>query len=196
MRLFRLNDKPMDVQAVRSRLENLQRVPADQSGYLELMIVHQQHGAIGLLALSDYALLHRRAEFLIGLFDKEHRHASYGLEASLMTLDLAFNAYGLNRVYAFTYAYNLPAQKGLTSMGFLPEGVMVQHVFDRTLEQFVDLHGFGMTEQQFRGAKRLVPLAKRLLGRDITQTTPVPPPPLPAPPPLFVRSGRMQWRSG
>ncbi|HEY9658701.1 MAG TPA: GNAT family protein, partial [Allocoleopsis sp.] len=150
MRLFRLNDRPASVEEVRSRLEHLQQQPPDSLGYLELLIVHHQHGPVGMVVLSDYVALHRRAEFLIGLFDQTHRHASYGLEASLMTLDLAFNAYGMNRVYAYTYAYNQPAQKGLTSLGFLLEGVLVEHVFDRSTEQFVDLHCYGMTVQQFR----------------------------------------------
>ena len=192
MRLFRLNDRPADVEEVRSRLENLHQQPPDNLGYLELMIVHQQHGAIGMVALSDYAALHRRAEFLIGLFDEDHRHASYGLEASLMTLDLAFNAYALNRVYAYTYAYNQPAQKGLTSLGFLLEGVLVEHVFDRSTERFVNLHCYGMTGQQFRQAQRLAPLSKRLLKRDITQPTPVPQPQT-TPPPQFIKSGTFRW---
>lgn len=192
MRLFRLNDRPADVEEVRSRLENLHQQPPDNLGYLELMIIHQEHGAIGMVALSDYAALHRRAEFLIGLFDDIRRHASYGLEASLMTLDLAFNAYALNRVYAYTYAYNQPAQKGLTSLGFSLEGVLVEHVFDRSTEGFVNLYCYGMTVQQFRQAYRLSPLSKRLLGRDITQLASIPQPQY-APPPQFIKSGAFRW---
>ena len=195
MQLFRLNDRPGDMHEVRSRLEALHQQPPDSLGYLELMIVHHQHGPVGLVVLSDYAALHRRAEFLIGLFDTAHRHASYGLEASLMTLDLAFNAYAMNRVYAYTYAYNQPAQKGLTSLGFLLEGVLAQHVFDRSTEKFVDLHCYGMTAEQFRQTDRLVSLAQRLLGRDITQ--PALPLPLPksVPPPQFIKSGSVCWRT-
>jgi RimJ/RimL family protein N-acetyltransferase len=193
MRLFRLNDRPADVNEVRSRLENLQQQPPDSIGYLELMIVHHQHGAIGMVALSDYAPLHRRAEFLIGLFEETHRHASYGLEASLMTLDLAFNAYAMNRVYAYTYAYNQPAQKGLTSLGFNLEGVLKEHVFDHSSDRFVDLHCYGMTLQQFRQTQRLVPLSKRLLRRDMTQSAAVPLPQS-QPQPLFVRSGTVRWQ--
>lgn len=192
MRLFRLNDRPADVEEVRSRLENLHQQPPDNLGYLELMIIHQEHGAIGMVALSDYAALHRRAEFLIGLFDDIRRHASYGLEASLMTLDLAFNAYALNRVYAYTYAYNQPAQKGLTSLGFSLEGVLVEHVFDRSTEGFVNLYCYGMTVQQFRQAYRLSPLSKRLLGRDITQLASIPQPQH-TPPPQFIKSGAFRW---
>ncbi|HEY9641844.1 MAG TPA: GNAT family protein [Coleofasciculaceae cyanobacterium] len=194
MQLFRLNDRPADVDEVRSRLETLHQQPPDSLGYLELMIVHHQHGPVGLVVLSDYAALHRRAEFLIGLFDTAHRHASYGLEASLMTLDLAFNAYALNRVYAYTYAYNQPAQKGLTSLGFLLEGVLVEHVFDRSTEKFVDLHCYGMTAHQFRQAHRLVSLAQRLIGRDITQPASPHPLPQPTPPPQFIKSGTFSWR--
>lgn len=193
MRLFRLNDCPANIEEVRSRLENLHQQSPDSLGYLELMIIHQEHGAIGMVALSDYAALHRRAEFLIGLFDEDYRHASYGLEASLMTLDLAFNAYALNRVYAYTYAYNQPAQKGLTSLGFLLEGILVEHVFDRSTDQFVNLHCYGMTVQQFRQAQRLSPLSQRLLRRDIIQPVPIPQPQS-TPPPQFIKSGTFRWQ--
>lgn len=192
MQLFRLNDRPEDLEEVRSRLEILHQQPPDHLGYLELMIVHHQHGPIGMVVLSDYVILHRRAEFLIGLFDTERRHASYGLEASLMTLDLAFNAYAMNRVYAYTYAYNRPAQKGLTSLGFGLEGVFVEHVFDRSSGAFVDLHCYGMTVQQFRKGDRLTSLSQRLIGRDITQPS-APPPPSFTPQPKFVKSGSLQW---
>jgi len=81
----------------------------------------------------------------------------------------------------------------LTSLGFLLEGVLVEHVFDRSTERFVDLHCYGMTVQQFRQAQRLSPLSKRLVGRDITQSTPIPQP-QPAPPPRFIKSGTFRWR--
>ena len=89
-------------------------------------------------------------------------------------LDLAFNAYAMNKLYASTYAYNQPAQKGLESVGFEFEGCRRQHVFDSVTQQFVDLHNYGLTVSDFRQYQRLAPLSQRLLGRDITQALPPP----------------------
>ncbi|MEM9117685.1 MAG: GNAT family protein [Cyanobacteria bacterium P01_F01_bin.56] len=176
MRLFRLNDCPASVAEVHQQLVQRQQIPPEQETYLELMIIHHRHGPIGLCALADYAPLHRRAEYLVGLFDTSRRQVGYGFEAGLMLSDLAFNAYGMNKLYASTYAYNQPAQKVLESGGFQLEGCCREHVFDQVAKQFVDLHNYGLTASHFRAYKRLAPLSKRLLGRDIT---------LPSSPPTF-----------
>jgi RimJ/RimL family protein N-acetyltransferase len=152
------------------------------------MILHRRHGAIGVVAAADYSPLHRRAEFLIGLFNPSHYHCGYSIEASLMLGDLIFNQYNLHRFYAYSYDYNDLAHRTLCSGGFLPEGSMKEHVFDQASGRFVDLVIFGMTVDQFRTNRRLARLSRRLLGRDICQ----PPPQQEAPqasPPSFQHSG-------
>ena len=176
MRLFRLNDCPANAAEVHQQLVQRQQIPPEQETYLELLIIHRRYGPIGLCALADYATFHRRAEYLVGLFDSSRRQLGYGLEVTLMLLDLAFNAYAMNKLYASTYAYNHSAQRGLESVGFQFEGCCREHVFDSVTQQFVDLHNYGMTVSDFRRYQRLVPLSQRLLGHDITQ---------PALPPTF-----------
>ncbi len=111
MHLFRLNDAVQSEAELKERLLKRWQVSPAKSGYLELLILHQQHGPIGIVAAADYAPLHRRAEFLIGLFNSNYYHASYGIEASLMLGDLVFNRYNLHRFYAYSYAYNYHAHK-------------------------------------------------------------------------------------
>lgn len=169
MRLFRLNNTPASAAVVHQQLVRRQQIPPQQETYLELLIIHRRHGPIGLCALANYAPLHRRAEYLVGLFDSSRRRVGYGLEAGLMLADLAFNAYSMNKLYAATYAYNQPAQKVLESGGFQFEGCYREHVFDQASQQFVDLHNYGLTVSDFRQHQRLGSLSQRLLGRDITQ---------------------------
>ncbi len=176
MRLFRLNDCPANVAEVHQQLVQRQQIPPEQETYLELLIIHRRYGPIGLCALADYAPFHRRAEYLVGLFDSSRRQLGYGFEAGLMLLDLAFNAYSMNKLYASTYAYNQPAQKVLESGGFQLEGCCREHVFDSVTQEFVDVHNYGLTVSDFRQYQRLAPLSQRLLGRDMT---------LPNPPPTF-----------
>lgn len=174
MRLFRLNDSPTSQADVHQNLVQRQQIPPDREKYLELLIVHKQHGAIGLAALADYAPLHQRAEYLIGLFDSTHRGIGHGLETTLMVLDLAFNRYKLHKVSASTYSYNRVAQQGLESVGFCLEGNRKDHVFDPIANCFVDLQDYGLTVDAFRQNQRLVPLSNRMIGRDITQPIAVP----------------------
>lgn len=190
MRLFRLNDSPANEAEVYKHLWQRQQSPPNQDRYLELLIVHRRYGPIGICALAEYVPLHRRAEYLIGLFRTQHRYVGYGLEVSLMILDLAFNTYRLHKLYAITYAYNKPAQKGLLSLGFQLEGIQKEHIYDPVEQRFVDLHNYGMIETEFRHNQRLLPLAKHLLNRDITQAMPIEQPPQQA---SFIQSGVLTW---
>ena len=75
------------------------------------MIEHKKHGPIGVALLSDYTPVHKRAEYLIGLFDENRRSLGYGAEATLLILDLAFNYYKLHRIY--TYVYDIICTYGI-----------------------------------------------------------------------------------
>ncbi len=169
MRLYNLNYQPANATEVQRNLVQRQRIPPGQEHYLELMILHRQRGPIGICTLADYSAFHRRAEYLIGLFDAENRSVGHGLEASLLMLDLAFNRYQLHKLYAVTYSYNTNAQSGLTSLGFRLEGIRKEHIFDPFNQSFLDLHDYGLTVNEFRANARLLPLSRRLLGREINQ---------------------------
>ncbi|MGB3205866.1 MAG: GNAT family protein [Crinalium sp.] len=190
MGLYNLTYRPSNVAEVYRNLVGRQQIAPGSEKYLELMIVHKQRGAIGVCALADYNSLHRRAEFLIGLFEPHSRGISYGLEASLMVLDLAFNRYNLHKLYAITYSYNTNAQSGLKSLGFRLEGISKEHIFNDNTQSFVDLHNYGITVDEFRVNQRLVPLSCRLLGRDITSSF-VPPHSSPEATPPYTASGQV-----
>jgi len=178
MRLFRLNDTAKTLEQVREKLIARSHSTPAETGYLECLMIHKTHGAIGIIAAADYTPLHRKAEFLIGIFDQKYRSASYCAEAWLLMTDLIFNAYHLHRFYAYSYGYNHPAHAALTAGGFQLEGVMKEHLYDPVSQQYVDLHIYGMNEAQMRQNPRIASLSKRLVGRDITQplTAPLPPP--------------------
>ncbi|WP_449417819.1 GNAT family N-acetyltransferase [Phormidium nigroviride] len=205
MRLIRLNDKAETVEQVRERLIARSRATPAESGYLECLMVHKTHGAIGVIGAADYNPLHKRAELVIGIFDEQYRSISYGIEACLLMGDLIFNAYRLHRFCAYSYGYNHPSQAALSAGGFELEGIMKEHLYDPVSQQYVDMHIYGMNETQMRQNPRLASLSKRLLGRDMTQPlmAPLPPPDesrIPATlypaqkPPAFVKSGVLKTR--
>jgi RimJ/RimL family protein N-acetyltransferase len=167
MHRFRLNDTPQSVEEVRSRLER--QWQSKQSDYLEMLIIHKKHGPIGLAALAGYSPLHCRAEYLIGLFDEQHRQAWYGIEATLLVMDLAFNRYHLHKLDAYTYAHNDAGQKNLLGGGFVDEGLRREHLYSKAEGRFIDLRAFGMTLNDFRRSQLLGRLSRRLVAYDITQ---------------------------
>ncbi len=169
IRLYRSNNPLQSEEQLRQLLaERLKHSPEDR-GYLELMIVHRRYGAIGVAMLGDFSSTHRRAEYLIGLFDQEHRGGRYALEASLLVLDLAFNAYNLNKLYTYVYEYNDFAEKSTLHLGFTQEGTLKNHHYLVHEKRFVSLYINGLVIDDFRHNDKIRRLSLKLLGRDITQ---------------------------
>jgi len=169
IRLYRSNNvTPKEEQLAEGLKKRTELHPA-QLGYLEFMIEHKQHGAIGVAAFGDYAPYHKRAEFLIGLFEKEHQSRGYAAEATLLMLDLAFNVYNLNKIYTYVYDYNESSEDQTVRFGFKKEGYLESHHYSTREQGFVDLYINGLTATNFRTHEKLRRLSKRLIGRDITQ---------------------------
>ncbi|MFK5971321.1 MAG: GNAT family protein [Candidatus Marithrix sp.] len=169
--LYRSNNAKQTEEQLRQLLEKRQQNLPTQFGYLEFMLEHKEHGAIGVAALGDYSPLHQRAEYLVGLFDKQQRYVGHGIEATLLIIDLAFNTYRLNKVYSYVYGYNNFSQKNMLNFGFKHEGTLVEHHFSINKDKFIDLNVNGMTLKQFRANEKIKKLSLRLVGRDITQPT-------------------------
>ncbi len=159
---------PESEAALRQRLaQRLQHSP-ETLRFVECLIVHHTDGPIGIAALSDYSVMHKRAEYTIGIFSAKHQ-GRYGLEATLLMMGLAFNQFRLNRLYAYSYAYNTASADMMQRVGFAHEGVLTKHHYSKQNQTYVDLHAFGMTEDSFRQNKNLARWSRRLLGFDVTQ---------------------------
>jgi RimJ/RimL family protein N-acetyltransferase len=169
IRLYRSNNVTPTAEQLAEGLKKRTELNPAQLGYLEFMIEHKEHGAIGVAAFGDYAPYHKRAEFLIGLFEKEHQSQGYGAEATLLMLDLAFNAYHLNKIYTYVYQYNKQSEDLTVRFGFKQEGYLESHHYSTREQDFVDLYINGLTMANFRQHAKIRRFSKRLIGRDITQ---------------------------
>lgn len=123
---------------------------------------------VGIANLVEIQFHHRRAEFLIGFANPEHHNKSYGLEATLLVLDYAFNRVGLNKLTTIVYSDNILAQKNSLALGFVQESYLREQITEPNGEKFLNLYGNGMTLNDFRNNRRIPKLSRRLLGRDIT----------------------------
>jgi len=168
VRLYRSNQDQQTAEGLQEALQKRQELSPLQLRYLELMIVHKQYGAVGVAALGDYMPLHSRAEFLIGIFAEQHRRQGYGLEATLLMLDLAFNVYKLHKVYSYVYGYNEFSHKNMLHFGFKNEGYLEDHHYSKKEQAFVDLYINAIIETHFRESIKIARWSQRLIGRDIT----------------------------
>ncbi|MBZ0091858.1 MAG: GNAT family N-acetyltransferase [Sulfuricellaceae bacterium] len=173
VRLYRSNSLDQSIDDLRAALAERQDASPAESAYLEFIIEHRRHGPIGVAALGDYSALHRRAEFLVGIFSEEHRHGGYGIEATLLTLDLAFNEYGLNKVYAYAYEYNEYSHKNMIGLGFVHEATLKQHHYSLREKRHVSLFMDSIVLEDFRAHRKIRRLSLRMVGRDITQANQV-----------------------
>lgn len=167
--LYRSNNAKQTEEQLRQTLTKRKQRSPLQVGYVEFMLEHKQHGCIGVAALGDYSPLHQRAEYLVGLFEEQHRYAGYGIEATVLILDLAFNTYRLNKVYSYVYDYNEFSHKNMINFGFKHEGTLEEHHFSVRKNRFVNLYINGMTVRRFRDNDKIQKMSLRLVGRDITQ---------------------------
>jgi ribosomal-protein-alanine N-acetyltransferase len=170
IRLYRANNATLTEEELAFLLAERATQPSSKIGYVEFMIEHKRRGAIGVTALGDYSSLHKRAEYVIGLFDNQSRLLmGYGMEAALLLLDLAFNHYHLNKIYSYIYEYNEFAQKNIIKFGFEHEGTLKNHHYLVREQRFVNLYLNGLTQDSFRNNENMRRYSRRLLGRDITQ---------------------------
>ncbi len=151
------------------QLYQRQNYSIEELGFIEYLIIHKQHGAIGIATLTEYAAIHKRAQFMIGLFETEHRSIGYGTEATLLVLDLAFNTYGLHKLFSYVYDYNVFSHKNMLKFGFEHEGILKDHHFLIEKEKFISLYVNAMTETRFRSYEKISRYSRRLIGRDVTQ---------------------------
>lgn len=167
-RLFRSNSDQQKLDDVRKSLTERASMSPESLGYLEFSII-LDNTVIGVAVLADYSPIHKRAEYLIGIFSKNHRNTFYAIETTLLILDLAFNHYGINKIYSYVYEYNQYSNQIMNKFGFKQEGFLEDHHFSIKEERFVSLHFNGLTEKNFRRSEKISSLSRKLLDMDITQ---------------------------
>lgn len=177
MDLYRLTEnRAQSLKELETRLAKELQLQPEQLKRIEWLIFHQatqnsEAEPIGLVSLADYKPTYRRAEFLIGIIDESHRATGASLEATLLALDFAFNQINLHKLIAYIYGHNHYAQKNILNFGFKQEGFLRQHMLNAEYG-YIDIYIDAMLEPEFRTDTRIARLARRAIGRDITQKAP------------------------
>ena len=144
------------------RVEQAQEWIADLPGkraagdLLDFLIVHREHGPIGVTGLSEISRRDRRATVGTWL-GREHWGTGANAESKALVAALAFQRLGLERLTAYTSVGNPRSQTALERSGFSREGVL--RAFHRHPSGVHDVVVFGLLRADWEAsALRDVPV--------------------------------------
>ncbi|WP_026348558.1 GNAT family N-acetyltransferase [Eudoraea adriatica] len=100
-------------------------IPLTSFGIEEL----ETNSLIGMTFLKDINLIHRTAEFAIFIGEEDAIGKGYGKEATIKTIEFAFNNLNLNRVHLKVQENNLNAIKLYEKCKFKKEGVLRECIY-------------------------------------------------------------------
>jgi RimJ/RimL family protein N-acetyltransferase len=107
-----------------------------------VVVCNSTQQVMGLASLAELSVDDRRAELLVGIRPTAQRKAlgSAGIEATSLLLHFAFERIGLNKLMSYVYEDNPHALKNTLHLGFVREGTLSNHVWDKALNRFVSIH--------------------------------------------------------
>jgi len=109
--------------------------------------IHVDSNAVGMVSLHDIDYVNRNAIFGIYVAEKRENNKGIGTSASMLTLDFAFNAMGLNRVGLEVLNNNKNAIHIYEKIGFVKEGVKRNAFFIDG--SFVDVNVMSILNSEF-----------------------------------------------
>jgi ribosomal-protein-alanine N-acetyltransferase len=116
---------------------------------LDFLVVHREHGPIGVTGLSELSRRDRRAS--VGTwFGREYWGTGANAEAKSLVAALAFGRLGLERLTAYTNVDNPRSQAALERSGFSREGVL--RAFHRHPSGVHDVVVYGLLRGDWEGS--------------------------------------------
>jgi N-acetyltransferase len=108
---------------------------------LDFLVVHREHGPVGITGLSGLSVRDRRA--VVGSWFG-HRYWGSGVnrESKALIGHLAFEHLGLERLTAYAASQNTRSQRALERLGFRREGVLA--AWHRHGDRVYDVVSYGM----------------------------------------------------
>ncbi|WP_372788524.1 GNAT family N-acetyltransferase [Paraconexibacter sp.] len=90
---------------------------------LDLLMVHAEHGPVGVTGLSEWSMRDRRA--IVGTwFGRPYWGTGLNAESKALVGHLAFEIYDLQRLGAYADTRHARSQRALEKVGFVREGVL------------------------------------------------------------------------
>ena len=118
----------------------------EDGGSVHFAVVDDTDGYLGTVSLKNYSSRDRNAEFAISLRPCA-RGKGIGREAIKELLGLAFEKWGMERVYLNVLSYNTGAIRLYERCGFVYEGEFVGHLYVHGGYQ--NLRWYGMVKKEY-----------------------------------------------
>lgn len=124
---------------------------------LDLLMVHAEHGPVGVTGLSEWSVRDRRA--VVGTwFGRSWWGSGLNAESKALIGHLAFGGCGLERLSAYADTRHARSQRALEKVGFTREGVL--RGWHRHGDEQKDVVFYGMLRREWEAsALRTVPCA-------------------------------------
>ena len=103
-------------------------------------------GTIGLLSIDKK---NSKAEYYIAMGETEYKGKGVAKSASLLILKYGFEILELNKIYLYTEAENIAAQKLFERVGFIKEGLIRQDILSRG--KLADRYAYGYLREDWHG---------------------------------------------
>lgn len=110
-------------------------------------VIEADNVPVGTIGLLDIDRKNRKAEYYIAMGETSYKGKGVAKEASKLILEYGFKKLGLNRVYLFTEADNLIAQKLFETVGFVREGRIRQDILSHG--KYVDRIAYGILREDW-----------------------------------------------
>jgi ribosomal-protein-alanine N-acetyltransferase len=118
----------------------------EEGTLLDFLVVHSEHGPVGVTGLSEYARRDRRAT--VGTwFGRAFWGTGVNAESKALIARLAFGRLGFHRLTAWANTRNGRSQVALERIGFVREGVL--RAYNTHATGIHDVVAYGMTPADF-----------------------------------------------
>lgn len=124
-----------------------ERYCVDSTQIIFTIIHNEDNCIIGTIGLSHIDHFHQRAELGTLIGNKEYWGKGIATEALELLLDYAFKNLNLNKVYSHILTDNIGSIKKNQKLGFLIEGTLRKHAFNRGM--FRDVVTMGILKEDY-----------------------------------------------
>ena len=108
---------------------------------IDLLMVHREHGPVGITGLSEFSVRDRRC--MVGTwFGRAFWGTGANRESKAIVAHLAFELLGMNRLGSYSNPANERSTRALLGVGFAHEGVL--RAWHRHGDEYLDVNVFGM----------------------------------------------------
>ena len=127
----------------------LKKIADDETRYENVIQVKkdEQFKNIGIIGLFNIDLKNKKAGYYITIGEKDYQGKGLAKKATIKFLKDCFHQFDLEKIYLYTDADNISAQKLYEKLGFVKEGLLRKELFYRN--RFIDRCYYGILEQEY-----------------------------------------------